>query len=245
MIPGMILAAGRGERMRPLTDRVPKPLLEVGGKSLLVWQLEGLVQAGVDRVVINTAHLGAQIPLALGDGSPWGARLRYSPEPEGALETAGGIATAQPWLWEGQESEYFALANGDVYAEFSWDPLLKHCLAHWPNAAKAILVMVPSPDHHPRGDFRLPCRAFGPLLPLEESNPLAREEHLTYSGLGVFHRSLFEFCQPGARAALGPLLRSASESGQVFGWPFEGAWVDVGTPERLAALDARLRSARA
>jgi len=241
MIPGMILAAGRGERMRPLTDRVPKPLLEVGGRTLIAWQLEALVRGGVTQIVINTAHLGEQIPQALGDGEAWGAQLRYSPEPPGALETAGGIATAQPWRSAVKSGPLFALANADVYSDLNWAALVQACQSDWPDGARAVLVVVPNPVHHPRGDFVLQSEGLSRLLLLPETPGPEAAGPVTYAGLGVFHRDLFADCPPGQRAALGPLLREAAAKGSLWGWLHQGVWVDVGTPERLAALDARLK----
>lgn len=233
-LPGMILAAGRGERMRPLTDQTPKPLLAVGGKPLLVWQLERMVQAGIAPIVINTAHLGEQISERLGDGTAWGIELRYSPEPPGALETAGGIATAAPWQAPEGESSWFALANGDVFADFDWRPLLSACQSEAPPQALGVLVMVPNPDHNPKGDFAMQGPSPAPL-------GLGDAHRLTYAGMGLFHRDLFLGCPSGERAALGPLLRAAAARGQLWGWTHSGLWVDVGTPERLSELNARLK----
>lgn len=229
--------------MRPLTDHRPKPLLEAGGKSLLLWQLEGLVRGGVTELVINTSHLGEQIPQAFGDGSAWGAQLCYSPEPPGALETAGGIATARPWQVHDQDSPLFALANGDVFSDLDWSALLQAGCSAWPVGAHAILVVVPNPPHHPQGDFGLESFGRGPpapLLPLE-TRPGVTMTPVTYAGMGLFHRDLFATCQPNQRRALGPMLREAAAEGRLWGWPHQGIWVDVGTPERLAALDARLK----
>lgn len=241
MMQGMILAAGRGERMRPLTDHTPKPLLQAGQQRLIEWQLMRLVQAGVTRLVVNTAHLGEQIPALLGDGSRYGAELRYSPEPPGALETAGGIATAEPWRTASSlaASPLFAVANGDVFIAFDWAPLLQACKDQWPKDALAVLVMVPNPDHHPKGDFVGNGQNGQPyLLRPPDSHPGSSQ---TYAGIGVFHRALFAACEPGVRAPLGPLLHRAAQAGQLWGWSHAGLWVDVGTPERLAALNARLK----
>ncbi|MEY3952782.1 MAG: hypothetical protein RL320_1584 [Pseudomonadota bacterium] len=240
---GMILAAGRGERMRPLTDHTPKPLLKVGHQTLIEWQMERLIQAGVTQLVINTAHLGEQIPGHLGDGSRHGAQIRYSPEPPGALETAGGIATAEPWCFEDSSHPLFALANGDVFIDLDWGPLLKFCDSQWPQDAQAMLVMVPNPDHHPKGDFLAPSQMLGLPYQLETMGPSehTQSDSQTYAGVGVFHRSLFAHCTPGVRAPLGPLLRQAASAGQLWGWLHEGLWVDVGTPERLSALNERIK----
>ena len=224
----MILAAGRGERMRPLTDRTPKPLLHVGGKPLIVWHLQALARCGVQDVVINHAWLGAQIEAQLGDGARFGLRIRYSPE-EHALETAGGIANALRWLGDVP----FAVINADVFTGFDLCSLraragrMRDCgdLAH--------LVLVDNPAHHPAGDFSL-----------RAGRVEARGEPLlTFSGIGVYDPQLFGNIAPGARAALAPLLREAMASGRVSGEHFGGTWDDVGTPARLEALDARLRQA--
>ncbi|MEY4014853.1 MAG: hypothetical protein RLZZ290_1717 [Pseudomonadota bacterium] len=243
MMQGMILAAGRGERMRPLTDHTPKPLLKAGHQTLMEWQLTRLVQAGVTHLVVNTAHLGEQIPALLGDGARYGAQLRYSPEPPGALETAGGIATAEPWRTQPPHatSPLFALANGDVFIEFDWAPLLQVCEDQWPKDALAMLVMVPNPEHHPRGDFAgFEQHSPYPLRAADASRSASAATQ-TYAGIGVFHRALFASCAPGVKAPLGPLLHRAAQAGQLWGWSHAGLWVDVGTPERLAALNARLK----
>ena len=216
----MILAAGRGERMRPLTDATPKPLLKVRGKPLIVWHIERLVAAGITDLVINHAHLGAQIEAALGDGAQFGAQIRYSPEAV-ALETAGGIANALPLLGDAP----FVLVNGDVFCDIDFARLpqveLGDDLAH--------LVLVNNPDHHPSGDFVLQD---GYLLP-DTALP-----KLTYSGIGLYHPRLFDSIARGTVAALGPLLRQAIADGQVTGKHHVGLWVDVGTPQRLQALNA-------
>lgn len=215
----MILAAGRGERMRPLTDRVPKPLLEAGGQPLIGHHLAALARAGVRDVVINHAHLGAKIEAALGDGAAYRLRIRYSPE-EAALETGGGIFRALPLLGPAP----FIVVNGDVWTDF--DPARLHLaesdLAH--------LVLVDNPTHHPAGDFVL------------EGDRVrdAGGPRLTFGGLGVYRPTLFDGCAPG-RFPLAPLLRSAMATGRVGGEHHRGLWVDVGTPERLAALDRALR----
>ncbi len=216
----MILAAGRGERMRPLTDHTPKPLLEVGGQRLIEYHLRALVTAGFGSVVINHAHLGAQIEAALGDGSRYGLTIQYSPE-NPALETAGGIRRALPLLGDGP----FLVINGDVWCDY---PLqrLRHC-----QPALAHLVMVDNPPQHPEGDFQL--SADGRLS--EGAVP-----RLTFSGIGVYRAALFDDCQDGP-VPLGPLLRRAMARGQVSGEYYHGQWRDIGTPARLAALDVQLR----
>lgn len=225
----MILAAGRGERMRPLTDHTPKPLLEAGGRPLIVWHLERLARAGLREIVINHAHLGAQIEAALGDGARWGLAITYSPEPEGALETAGGIANALPLL--GHDAPFLVI-NGDTWCD--WDlaqalqlPAQNH-LAH--------LVLVPNPSHHPRGDFVLNGREVGADL------LIGGAQARTFSGIGIYRPQLFAGIERGQPAKLAPLLRAAMAAGQVSGELHGGRWVDVGTPQRLAELDAELRS---
>lgn len=219
----MILAAGRGERMRPLTDHTPKPLLVAGGKPLIVWHLERLAAAGFRDIVINHAHLGEQVEAALGDGAQWGLHIQYSPEPPGALETAGGIATALPLLGD----EAFLVVNGDVYCD--WDFNRARALT----AATAHLVMVANPSHHAAGDFSLD----GERVIYANS-----EQTLTYAGVGVFSPSFFANIKPGTAMKLRPLLDDAIRLGTLTGERFAGRWVDVGTPQRLAELDAELRT---
>lgn len=216
----MILAAGRGERMRPLTDHTPKPLLQVGGKPLIVWHLERLVKAGFKEVVINHAHLGKQIEQALGSGSAWGLSIEYSSEIN-ALETAGGIANALPLLGDSP----FLVVNGDVFTEINFGALqlVSPNLAH--------LVMVDNPPQHPDGDFAL-----------DSGKITARGNHkLTFSGVGVYHPALFVDVDRGQAAKLAPLLRSAITEGVVTGDHYQGVWHDIGTPERLTFLDQQLR----
>lgn len=217
----MILAAGRGERMRPLTDHTPKPLLPVGGKPLIAWHLERLAAAGFREVVINHAHLGAQIEAALGDGARWGLSIRYSPEPPGALETAGGIAQALPLLGAAP----FLVVNGDIYCDwdFSRASGLAGRLAH--------LVLVPNPAHHAGGDFSLAG---------EKVRFAAEGGSLTYAGIGVFSPAFFAAVPRGAPLKLRPLLDAAIAGGVLTGERHPGRWVDVGTPERLAQLDREL-----
>lgn len=216
----LILAAGRGERMRPLTDHTPKPLLQVGGKPLIVWHIERLVAAGIRDLVINHAHLGLMIEQALGDGARWGASIRYSAEGEGrALETGGGILRAIPLIGGAP----FLVVNGDVWCDF--DPsglrLGPGRLAH--------LLMVDNPPHNPDGDFRLQDGL------VTDGDP----PRLTYSGIGVYQPDLFRDCEPGA-FPLAPLLRQAMASGSVSGQYHRGQWFDIGTPQRLADLDRLL-----
>ena len=226
MPAAMILAAGRGERMRPLTDHTPKPLLEAGGKALIFRHLEKLAAAGFAHVVVNHAHLGAKIEAAVGDGSRWGLSIRYSPETE-ALETAGGIRQALPLI----ASPVFAVVNGDVFSDYDYAHLAAAAMALSRTGMQAHLVLVDNPPHHPRGDFGLDG---GKIR--EAGNP-----KLTFSGMGAYRAGLFEPLVAGAKQALAPLLHTQVTQGRVSGEHFPGLWTDVGTPERLAKLDARLR----
>ena len=224
----MILAAGRGERMRPLTDQTPKPLLVAGGKPLIVWHLERLAAAGFKEVVINHAHLGAQIEAALGDGAQWGLHIRYSPEPPGALETAGGIAQALPLIGR----EPFLVVNGDIYCDVDFGRFSRLTGAGWQPAAH--LVMVANPAHHAGGDFSLD----------DERVIYANgEQTLTYAGVGVFAPDFFATVAPGSVMKLRPLLDAAIAAGTLTGERYTGRWVDVGTPQRLTELDQELRAA--
>lgn len=219
----MVLAAGRGERMRPLTDSCPKPLLHVGGKPLIVWHLERLAAAGFREVVINHAHLGAQIEAALGSGVAWGLTLRYSPEPPGALETAGGIVQALPLLGE----QPFLVVNGDIFCD--WD--VRRAPQALAAGDQAHLVLAPNPPQHPQGDFALTGgRVSG-----------SGAEQLTFAGIGIYRPALFAGLVAGQPAKLAPLLRAAMAQGRVSGECYAGRWIDVGTPQRLAALDAELK----
>jgi len=216
----IILAAGRGERMRPLTDRTPKPLLRAGGKPLIEFHVEALVRAGIRELVINHAYLGEQIEQFLGDGSRYGAAIRYSAE-ERALETGGGIRQALPLLGD----EPFLVVNGDVWTEYPFS----HLTPGLAPEARAHLVLVDNPSHHPDGDFALEGGRVRPQ----------GAQRLTYAGIGVYRPELFGGHEPGA-FALGPLLRSAAEGGEVTGEHYGGPWLDVGTPERLWELEQRL-----
>lgn len=222
----MILAAGRGERMRPLTDSVPKPLLSAGGKALIVWHIERLVAAGFPEIVINHAHLGEQIIAALGDGNAYGARIAYSPEPPGALSTAGGIARALPLLG----FTPFLVVNGDVWCDYDFSEAAEIAGTLAKNKKLAHLVLVPNPPHNAGGDFAL---EFGTV----RNDGAAR---LTFAGIGIYQRALFAGIEPGTKAELAPLLRAAADTDQLEGAYHFGKWTDVGTPERLAALDAEL-----
>jgi N-acetyl-alpha-D-muramate 1-phosphate uridylyltransferase len=216
----MLLAAGRGERMRPLTDRVPKPLLTVAGTPLIVRHLQRLAAAGVREVVINTGWLGAQIPAALGRGARWGLSIAYSPEPWPALDTGGGIRQALPLLGP----EPFLLVNGDVYAEVDLTTL------RLAPGDLGQLVLVPNPPHHLEGDF---CLDRGRITS-------DRGEKLTFSGISILDPQLFAGQSEG-RFPLAPLLFRARDAGRLGGQRHEGYWIDVGTPQRLAELDAYLR----
>ncbi len=226
----MILAAGRGERMRPLTDHLPKPLLEVGGKPLIVWHIERLVSAGITEIVVNHAHLGRKLIDALGDGSAFGASIRWSAEPAGALETAGGIAHALPLL--GQEP--FIVVNGDVWCDADIPALARAAGTLTPDGLRAHLLLVANPPHHPGGDFAL------------RDDRVSDEgtERLTFSGIAAYHPLLFSGLDPDAPAKLAPLLRAQMQLNRVSGARHGGYWFDVGTPQRLAEVDALARAAR-
>lgn len=223
----MILAAGRGERMRPLTDRTPKPLLDAGGRPLIVWHLEKLAAAGFAEVVINHAHLGEQIEAALGDGAKWGLTIAYSPEPPGALETAGGIARALPLLGDSP----FLVVNGDVWCDVDFGRFSRST-ADLPTAG-AHLLLVPNPPQHPGGDFSLA----GNRVVFADAG-----QTLTYAGIGVFSPAMFHGVPAGQPMKLRPLLDAAIAAGTLTGERHAGRWVDVGTPQRLAELDRELRT---
>ena len=214
----MILAAGRGERMRPLTDHTPKPLLEVRGKPLIVHHIERLAAAGFERIVINIAHLGHMIPAALGDGARWGIEIVYSDEQaEGALESAGGIVKALPLV----HGDIFLVVNGDVWTDYPFDAAfpLPDALAH--------IILVPNPDHNPQGDFAL-----------EEGRALCDEdeERYTFSGIGYYAPKFFWGLTYGKKP-LGPILCRKMDGDLVSAELYEGIWRDIGTPERLAELN--------
>jgi MurNAc alpha-1-phosphate uridylyltransferase len=228
----MILAAGRGERMRPLTDHAPKPLLVVGGKPLIVWHIERLRAAGYNRIVINHAHLGQQIEAALGNGAAFGVSIEYSREVS-ALETAGGIATALPLI----DAEVFTVVNGDIYCEYDFSRLAEPMARLAAGNDQAHLVLVDNPLHHPQGDFVLD----GGRVTNTDIPPTPHPACLTFSGIGVYHRALFAHTPAGEKAPLAPLLRLAIEAGRMSGEHYAGRWEDVGTPARLTALDEELR----
>lgn len=216
----MILAAGKGERMRPLTLHTPKPLVPVAGVPLIEYHLRALAGAGVTEVVINHAWLGQQIEDHLGDGGRWGVKISYSPEGE-PLETGGGIFKALPLLGESP----FLLVNGDIWTDYDFARLLG------PLEGLAHLVLVDNPGHHGRGDF---CLNDGQVADAGEL-----DDTLTFSGISVLHPALFDGCQPGA-FKLAPLLRQALAQGQVSGEHHQGHWIDVGTLERLAEVERLL-----
>ena len=215
----MILAAGRGERMRPLTDTIPKPLLPIAGKPLIVWQIERLALAGYERLVINHAYRGAEIEQALGDGTAWGVHIEYSSEGK-ALETGGGIFKALPLLGD----KPFLVVNADVWfeADYSQLRITDGKLAH--------LLLIDNPDHNNNGDFSLSSQTVIDKTP----------NQYTFSGIGIYHPHLFADCKAGA-FPLAPLLRSAMAQELVTGEHFSGRWVDVGTPERYFDLDREIR----
>jgi len=216
----LILAAGRGERMRPLTDHTPKPLLDIDGTTLIERHIQRLVAAGHRDLIVNHAHLGGMITDRLGDGSRYGARITYSPEPAGALETGGGIVQALEHI----HGECFAVVNGDIWTDFPFTRL--------PAAPRGLgwLVLVDNPFHHPEGDFALDgdrVREKGGGIP-----------SLTFAGIAVYRRRLFEDLSPG-RFPLLPTLLEAIRKDRIQGVHYGGAWSDVGTPERLETLRAR------
>lgn len=231
----MILAAGLGNRMRPLTEHTPKPLLQVGGKPLIVWHIEALRAASITDIVINTAWLGHKLEAALGDGRRYGVSIRWSHEPEGKpLETAGGIVQALPLLGH----DPFMLVNGDIWLRQRFTPLRDALAA----GRQAHLVLVDNPAHNPAGDFLLACGEQTPepgarhALSAVDGTPGRR---LTYAGLAVYSPSLFEGLPRGVRP-LAPLLKEAIADGLVTGEYSSGPWVDVGTPARLQELDAAI-----
>jgi MurNAc alpha-1-phosphate uridylyltransferase len=222
----LILAAGRGERMRPLTDATPKALLAVGGKPLIAWQIERLAAAGVRDIVINHSHLGAQLEAAIGDGSRWGVRIAWSREAT-ALETAGGVVKALPLLG----ADPFAVVSGDIYTEFDYARLapVASAIAGDPARRAAHFVLVDNPPFHPRGD-----------MGLADTRVTRGGELLTYANISVFDPSLFADIAQGTRLALFPWAYRFVDAGRVTGEHFAGEWQNLGTPQQLADLDRRL-----
>lgn len=216
----MILAAGRGERLRPLTDTLPKPLFEINGKTLIEHHLEKLAQTGFSEIVINLGHLGNMIRDTLGDGSAWGLTIHYSQEPPAALDTGGGIQQALPLLGEAP----FAVINGDVFTDYPLARLraIKCDFAH--------LVLVPNPEHNPSGDFLL----HGGYA-LADSTELDGQARYTFSGLSIYHPRFFDSA-PGGRHSVVPMLKGAMALQQVTGEIYRGIWHDIGTLKRLEAL---------
>ena len=222
----MLLAAGRGERMRPLTDHTAKPLLHAGGKALIVWHIENLARAGICDLVINHAYLGNQIEAALGDGGQFGIRIRYSAE-NPILETAGGIANALPLLGDAP----FAVINSDIYCDYDFAQLPELASALAASGDTAYLVLVNNPAQHPSGDFGL-----------INGRVVNDAPAFTFSGIGIYQPGLFANIPRGTIAPLAPLLRAQIALGKVSGEHYRGHWLDVGTPQRLEKLDNELRS---
>lgn len=232
-VKAMILAAGRGKRLRPLTDQIPKPLVPLCGKPLIEYHLEKLAQAGVKEVVINHAWLGSQIEQTLGDGSRWDLKIHYSAEPEGGLETAGGIINALPLLGDAP----FLVVNGDVFCEMDFNGLVskakalaKTDLENNDDVSLGHLVLVPSPEHNPTGDFGL-----------NNENQVLSEGEFTFAGLSVLSPKLFSDMDVGF-VPLAPILRQAMQEGKISGQVETGLWSDIGTIERLEQTEALLNS---
>lgn len=219
----MILAAGRGERLRPLTDALPKPLVEVAGKPLIVYHLEALARAGFREIVINQGHLGGLLREALGEGERWGVTIHWSDEQPEALETGGGIFQALPLLGSAP-----LVINGDVWTDYPFTRL-RAVKCDW-----AHLVMVPNPPHNPDGDFSLVSAR------IRDSGP----QKLTFSGIGVYSPRLFTGCRPGKFSVV-PLLRNAMREHLVTGETFSGWWDDIGTVERLESVRREFSSGNA
>jgi MurNAc alpha-1-phosphate uridylyltransferase len=220
----MILAAGRGERMRPLTDTTPKPLLLVGGKPIIVWHITRLACAGFTHIVINHAWLGDQIESVLGNGADYGVHITYSPEGEGGLETAGGIANALPLLGNAP----FLVVNGDILTDYPFYNLRKIKLSQ---ARLAHLVMVDNPLHHPQGDWGIQADLATPIPP-----------YFTFSGIGLYHPSLFIDTPANKKAALLPLFLKGIKAQQISAEYYSGQWLDIGTVERLAMANEIVRN---
>jgi MurNAc alpha-1-phosphate uridylyltransferase len=218
----MILAAGRGERMRPLTDHIPKPLLEVAGKPLIIWHLEKLAKANFEEVIINHAHLGGMIEAYVGDGSRWNLKVTYSREGS-PLETAGGIKKALPLIGD----QPFLVVNADIYTDFNFATIKNRNL----NDCKGHLVMVKNPKQHPDGDFFL------------QNNQIEREgkERLTFSGIAVYQPKIFEDINLEPVAKLAPILKKLIDAECISGEAYQGLWFDIGTPERLNEVNLFLK----
>ncbi|HEU4620949.1 MAG TPA: nucleotidyltransferase family protein [Burkholderiaceae bacterium] len=233
----MILAAGRGERLRPRTDICPKPLLDVGGKPLIVWQIERLRSAGIIDIAINLSWLGDQIEAKLGDGRQFNVRLRYSYEPE-ALETGGGVATALPLLG----NEPFVCVSADVWCEYDYSGLRRIVAEMNERRTLAHLILVPNPDFHPEGDFALDIHvddaAEAAAALADEGSP---HQRYTFGNIGIYHPKLFDGVAPGTRMKLVTLFRRAMARRLVTGEVYHGRWHNIGTEAQLIALDAALR----
>lgn len=227
----MILAAGRGERMRPLTDTLPKPLLTVAGKPLIVWHIERLVQAGINDIVINHAWLGQKIEQTLGNGKQFGAQIQYSAETT-ALETAGGIARALPYF----QQQPFLVINGDIWCDWDASTAPQQVKAMQTSGLLAWLLLVNNPEHHPTGDFVLENN--GLLSCITQAN---QDKSLTFAGIGIYEPTMFDTIPIGQPAALAPLLHSAIARHKVGGALHTGSWTDVGTPQRLYRLNTSLQ----
>jgi MurNAc alpha-1-phosphate uridylyltransferase len=227
-IGAMILAAGRGERMRPLSDTIPKPLLEAGGKPLIAWQIEALARAGFRDIVVNVSHLADRVVAALGDGAAFGVTLRWSIERE-PLEVAGGIATALPLLPRAPA----LIVSGDVFTSFDYASfrLRAVAMARDSTAPRVHLLLVPNPPYHPDGDFAL----------VDDRIALERQPRLTYASIGIYDTDLFRELPRGTKLKLLPYLQRWIADGRVSGETFAGMWANVGTPDDLAELDTALR----
>lgn len=224
----MILAAGLGTRMRPLTNDTPKPMLKVDGKPLIQYQVERLVAAGITEIVINHAYLGEQIESFLGDGAQWNCKISYSAESE-PLETGGGIFKALPLLTDDVGQQPFLLVNGDVWIDMDYAPLAQSSIK-----GLAHLVLVKNPEHHPQGDFSVEGG---------NVNYRSNTEQFTFSGISIIHPHLFEGCKAGV-FKLAPLLKKAMDENRVSGEVYKGFWLDVGTPERLQQLEQHIKDDR-
>jgi len=216
----MILAAGRGERLRPLTDTIPKPLVQVGECSLIEWHIKRLQQAGINEIVINVSYLADQIKNKLGDGQQYAVNIQYSEEPEDAFETGGGIVQALPLLGK----QPFVVINGDIWTDFPFDSLSEpQNLAH--------LILVDNPPQHPLGDF---------ILNANHVSDEAGGDRFTFSGIGVYRPELFAGYTSGKRFPLAPILKSVMQSNQVSGEYYQGQWYDIGSVDRLQQLREQL-----